>query len=128
RLHTPGNVLVACKVCNGEKRRDDSLRILLLPQSGWESFLSHDGARCEVSCQTCQYWKSIWENETERKQRLVENLDRVRAFRSGFRDFERVLPSLKQTLPGLLTKLYGDCQVFAETEIKTLLKSLDEMG
>ena len=40
-LHVPGNVLVACRKCNGEKRRDDSLRILVLSESGWASFLSH---------------------------------------------------------------------------------------
>ena len=42
-LHVPGNVLVACRRCNSEKRRDDSLRVLSLAGSGWESFLSHDG-------------------------------------------------------------------------------------
>src|ERR1700691_2973193 len=40
-LHVPGNVLVACRRCNGEKRRDDSLKVLLLAESGWASFLSH---------------------------------------------------------------------------------------
>src|SRR6266478_6503070 len=73
-LHIPGNVLVACKQCNSEKRRDDSLKILSLARSGWESFLSHDGTRCAVSCPTCRYWKDIWEDETERRLRLSENL------------------------------------------------------
>jgi len=27
----------------------------------------------------------------------------------------------------LLTKLYSDCQIFAETEIKSLLKSLERI-
>ena len=45
-LHVPGNVLVACRRCNNEKRRDDSLMVLSLAKSGWESFLSHDGSRC----------------------------------------------------------------------------------
>jgi hypothetical protein len=126
-LHAPGNVLVACRKCNGEKRRDDSLRVLLLAKSGWESFLSHDGTRCAASCLTCQYWKNIWEDETERRQRLSENLERVRSFRGAFSEFERVLPSLAVTLPALLTKLYSDCQAFAETEIKTLLNSLERI-
>jgi len=52
-LHVPGNVLVACSQCNSEKRRDDSLKVLLLAKSGWESFLSHDGGRCTPSCLTC---------------------------------------------------------------------------
>jgi hypothetical protein len=124
-LHAPGNVLVACRKCNSEKRRDDSLRVLSLAGSGWESFLSHDGTRCDASCLTCQYWKSIWEDETERKMRLGENLDRVRSFRGSFSEFQRVFPSLTETLPTLLTKLYADCQTFAETEIKSLLKSLE---
>jgi hypothetical protein len=38
-LHVPGNVLVACRRCNNEKRRDDSLLVLSLAKSGWESFL-----------------------------------------------------------------------------------------
>ncbi len=75
-LHAPGNVLVACRKCNSEKRRDDSLRVLLLAKSGWESFLSHDGTRCAASCLTCQYWKSVWEDETDRRLRLSENLER----------------------------------------------------
>jgi hypothetical protein len=124
-LHAPGNVLVACRKCNSEKRRDDSLRVLLLARSGWESFLSHDGARCAASCSTCQYWKTIWEDEKERRVRLNENLERVRSFRGSFSEFEKILPSLAETLPGLLTKLYSDCQSFAETEIKSLLKSLE---
>lgn len=124
-LHAPGNVLVACKQCNCEKRRDDSLKVLLLAGSGWESFLSHDGTRCVVTCRTCLYWKSIWEDETERRSRLSENLQRVRSFRNAFPDFERVLPALAQILPALLTKLYLDCQIFAETEIKSLLMSIE---
>jgi len=121
-LHVPGNVLVACRRCNSEKRRDDSLRILLLAGSGWESFLSHDGARCAAPCRTCRYWESIWEGETERKLRLSENLQRIRSFRSAFSEFEQVLPSLMATQPALLTKLYSDCQTFAESEIKSLLE------
>jgi hypothetical protein len=121
-LHVPGNVLVACRRCNSEKRRDDSLKILLLAGSGWESFLSHDGTRCAVPCRTCRYWESIWEDGIMRRQRLSENLQRVRSFRSAFSEFEKVLPSLMETQPALLTKLYSDCQAFAETEIKSLLE------
>lgn len=124
-LHVPGNVLVACKRCNGEKRRDDSLKVLSLAASGWESFLSHDGTRCTTPCRTCRYWESVWEDGTERRLRLSENLQRIRSFRSAFVEFEQVLPSLLETRPALLTKLYSDCQTFAETEIKTLLERLD---
>ena len=34
-LHVAGNVLVACRRCNNEKRRDDSLPSLSLADSGW---------------------------------------------------------------------------------------------
>jgi hypothetical protein len=121
-LHVPGNVLVACRICNGEKRRDDSLRILSLAATGWESFLSHDGTRCATSCLTCRYWASIWADEAERRLRLSENLQRVRSFRNAFSEFQQILPSLMETQPALLTKLYVDCQGFAETEIKSLLE------
>lgn len=104
-LHVPGNVLVACKRCNGEKRRDDSLRILSLAQSGWESFLSHDGTRCATPCLTCRYWEGIWADQTERRLRLKENLERISSFRSAFSEFQQVLPSLMETQPALLTKL-----------------------
>ena len=124
-LHVPGNVLVACRRCNGEKRRDDSAKVLSLARSGWESFLSHDGTRCAASCRTCQYWRTIWEDETERKVRLNENLEKVRSFRHEFPEFERALPCLADTLPALLTELYTECQMFAETEIKSLLEKFE---
>jgi hypothetical protein len=127
-LHVPGNVLISCKRCNSEKRRDDSLKVLSLARSGWESFLSHDGTRCAVSCLTCQYWKSIWGDETERKLRLGKSLRRVRLFRREFSEFEQILPSLMETLPALLTKLYSDCQTFAETEIKFLLERFEQIS
>ena len=126
-LHVPGNVLVACRRCNSEKRRDDSLKILLLAGSGWESFLSHDGNQCAASCLTCRYWKSVWEDERERNLRLNKNLDRVRSFRSAFPEFQQILPSLADTMPAMLTKLYSDCQDFAEMEIKALLDRFDSV-
>jgi hypothetical protein len=127
-LHVPGNVLVACRKCNSEKRRDDSLKVLSLAGFGWASFLSHDGSRCAPSCLTCQYWKSIWTEETDRKQRLGENLLRIQSFRSTFSEFEQILTALNETLPALLTKLYADCQVFAETEIQALLEGFEKIS
>ena len=124
-LHTPGNVLVACRKCNSEKRRDDASRVLLLARSGWESFLSHDGTHCAASCLGCRYWKGIWEDEGERKLRLSGNLQRIRSFRAAFPEFQQIIPSLAESLPALLTKLYSDCQIFAETEIKTLLETFE---
>jgi len=124
-LHLPGNVLVACKKCNSEKRRDDSSRVLVLAESGWESFLSHDGTRCTGSCPTCGYWKGIWGDDEERKRRLRENREKIGSFRSVFPELERVHRALLETLPALLTKLYSDCQSFAETEIKSLLEKFE---
>ncbi len=125
-LHVPGNVLVACRMCNSEKRRDDSLKVLTLARTGWESFLSHDGTRCPPTCLTCLYWKKVWEDDAERKTQMASNLDRIRRFRLGFPDFEKILPILANTLPSLLTKLYSDCQNFAENKIRSLLAKFDQ--
>ncbi len=127
-LHVAGNVLVACRRCNGEKRRDDSAKTLSLADSGWASFLSHDGTRCAPSCLTCRYWSSIWEGETERRARLRENSERIRSFRAAFPELEQILPVIREALPELLTKLYSDCQSFAEKEIRTLLEGLDRIA
>jgi hypothetical protein len=125
-LHVPGNVLVACRRCNSEKRRDDSLKLLSIAKFGWESFLSHDGVRCAASCLTCRYWTSVWPDDAERVLRLSQNRDRIRSFRTAFPEFEQLLPSLMETLPTLLTKVYSDCQIFAENEIKSLLERFEE--
>ena len=127
-LHVAGNVLVACRKCNGEKRRDDSAKTLSLAESGWGSFLSHDGTRCAPSCLTCKYWGSLWGDEAARKTRLSENSERIRSFRAAFPEFEQILPAIREALPELLTKLYSDCQSFAETEIRTILEGLDRIA
>jgi hypothetical protein len=121
-LHVPGNVLVACKKCNSEKRRDDSLPTLSLAPSGWESFLSHDGIRCIASCRTCRYWETVWPDKAERRLRLTENREKIRSFRNAFSEFQQTLPSLMRAQPALLAKLYVDCQAFADREISSLLK------
>lgn len=121
-LHIPGNVLVSCKKCNGEKRRDDGLKTLLLADSGWASFLSHDGGHCTSSCKTCRYWATVWPDEQERSMRLSENMERIRSFRREFPKLDEVIASLALKLPEALTKLYVDCQLFAESEINSLLE------
>lgn len=125
-LHVPGNVLVACKKCNGEKRRDDSLMALSLATSGWASFLSHNGSACPNSCKTCQYWETVWVNGDERRTKLNDNLERIISFRSTFKDFQMAHAALVETLPILLTKLYSDCQAFAEGEITSLLEKFKQ--
>jgi hypothetical protein len=126
-LHIPGNVLVACRRCNGEKRRDDSLASLSLADSGWASFLSHDGAHCAAACLTCKYWSAVWPVELERKARLSENRDRIGSFRSRFPELERINSQVAAALPPLVVKLYADCQAFAEHEIRSLLERYSEM-
>ncbi len=126
-LHVPGNVLVACRMCNSEKRRDDSLKILTIARTGWESFLSHDGTHCTSTCLTCAYWMRVWEDATERRTRMAGNLERIRLFRHGFQEFEGTVPALSETLPSVLTKLYSDCQSFAENEIRSLLAKFDRI-
>lgn len=121
-LHVPGNVLVACRRCNGEKRRDDQQKTLALAKSGWASFLSHDGEKCAPECKTCLYWRTIWPNEALRKKMLRESLERIQGFRDQFEQFRAVQPALVETLPVVLTKLYADCQAFAESQIEETLK------
>jgi hypothetical protein len=121
-LHVPGNVLVACRVCNDEKRRDDSLEVLTLATSGWASFLSHNGMSCGKDCKTCLYWRNRWASEEERTIQLKENLQRIISFRESFPEFQKVHLALIETLPVLLTKLYSDCQTFAKREIESLLE------
>jgi hypothetical protein len=124
-LHLPGNVLVACKRCNSEKRRDDSRQALSLAHTGWESFLSHDGLRCEAECHSCHYWNGIWPNQSEKTINLTASLDKIRSFRSQFAEFQEILPLASQVLPELLKKLYSDCQSFAESEIRSLLGQVE---
>jgi hypothetical protein len=127
-LHVPGNTLIACRRCNNEKRRDDSLKSLSLARSGWESFLSHDGTRCTELCSTCRYWKGIWPEDVERREKLDQNMLRIRTFRQKFPELEQLHPTLAEALPVLLTKLYSDCQEFAKNEIQSLLEKVDQIS
>ncbi|MGC2635952.1 MAG: HNH endonuclease signature motif containing protein [Acidobacteriaceae bacterium] len=127
-LHVPGNVLVACRRYNGEKRRDDSQKELTLALSGWASFLSHDGERCAPSCLTCRYWNGVWPDKSDRKQMLSVNRERIQAFRDGFPEAQRVTSSLSTALPSLLAKLYADCQSFAEREIGALMHRFEQIA
>jgi hypothetical protein len=120
-LHVAGNVLVSCRKCNNEKRRDDSLPELILAPTGWESFLSHDG-RCGAACKTCAYWRSVWPIEAERLSSLSNSLGRIREFREQFTEFAVLRNAISQALPSLVGKLYSDCQIFATQEIENLLE------
>jgi hypothetical protein len=116
-LHLPGNVIVSCKRCNGEKRRDDQIGNLTLADGGWESFLSHDSTRCLQDCKTCAYWRAVWPDVAERVARMRMARQKIAAFRA--RDpnsldwSERTKRQLQQTVDGL----YRDCQEFATARI-----------
>ena len=123
-LHVPGNVIVACKQCNGSKRRDDQLPTLILAESGWESFLNHDGTRCHSSCKTCGYWQTVWPDFSERTDRLRSAVQRIRAFRESYKSSDewsiRIRASIK-TKTGLL---YRECQNSVHLQIQTLAAEL----
>lgn len=119
-LHIPGNVLVACRRCNNEKRRDDARTHLVLADSGWESFLSHRG-QCEGNCRSCAYWTEMMPISEIKVARLNARVDRIRYFRSLFPEFENVRAEIDQSLPELVGNLYTDCQEFAKSEIGKLL-------
>ena len=118
-LHIPGNVIVSCKGCNGEKRRDDQLVVLVLADSGWESFLAHDSRRCKPDCKNCnRYWQRVWPDSLEREEMLKTAREKTLCFRANYPaslDWSKksnVL--LKQTIDSL----YRDCQEFAAGQIK----------
>jgi len=126
-LHVPGNVLVACKECNNRKRTDDSRSSSsLLARSGWESFLSHDSTRCISNCMTCGYWKRIWPDVSTRKTQLLDSLARIQLFRNRFTEVSYDLSAVMAELPSKLIDLYSACQIFAKTEIESLLKEVHD--
>lgn len=124
-LHIPGNVAVACRRCNSEKRRDDQKPELSLAESGWRSFLTHDGTRCAETCKTCAYWRGIWTDPSERSERLRATVSRIQTFRDPFASFDAsylsLLPLLKERAEALY---YRSGQSFATTQIASLTTDL----
>ncbi len=122
-LHIPGNVILACKPCNGEKRRDDQLVQLALAECGWESFLSHDSTRCGVACNSCRYWGTVWADPTERVERMKDARQRIAAFRSQYPASLLWSRSAGTLLRQTVDSLYRGCQEFATNQIQ---KTVDE--
>jgi hypothetical protein len=118
-LHIPGNVILACKRCNGEKRRDDQLHQLTLAECGWESFLSHDSTRCAPTCNTCRYWKAVWPEPIERTERMMNARQRISAFRSQYPSSLKWSRGARATLRQTVDSLYRGCQEFATSQIRT---------
>lgn len=123
-LHVPGNVAMACRRCNSEKRRDDQKAVLYLDQTGWESFLSHDGTRCDADCKTCHYWSSIWVDSAHRQEMLRNSLLRIQQFRKPFSKYIDWSQLARPAIQARVEGLYRSCQTFATTEIQKLTQEL----
>jgi hypothetical protein len=119
-LHIPGNVTVACVTCNREKRRDDQRKDLVLAESGWESFLSHDGKKCGGNCKTCHYWATVWPEPEIRREMLAQSRARILAFRGQYATCLHWSAQAHLHLRENLETLYRDCQAFAVKRIETL--------
>jgi HNH endonuclease len=122
-LHVPGNVAMACKRCNNEKRQDDQL--LPLAENGWESFLSHNGIRCAPNCKACNYWIGVWPDQETRHSSLASARERVHRFQHPFTQFVRWSEDARESLRQKIEILYRDCQRFATDEIGKLTLGLE---
>ncbi len=118
-LHIPGNVIIACKRCNAEKRRDDQSIHLTLSDSGWGAFLSHDSTRCEAACKTCLYWRDVWPDAVLRSRNLGIASQRIAAFRNRYPLALHWSEKARTALGSTTEKLYRECQQFAMNEIAT---------
>jgi hypothetical protein len=125
-LHIPGNVIVSCTRCNREKRRDDSIPTLVLAETGWGSFLSHDGSKCGTACKSCIYWKQIWPEENERIGNLRFAKERIVTFRAKYAAYLEVNTKARLKLAANIEAIYRDCQHFATTRIKEAVKEVCE--
>jgi hypothetical protein len=122
-LHIRGNVIIACKQCNGEKRRDDQLHTLTLAQSGWESYLSHNSDDCAKNCKTCVHWTKLWPDISLRIANLNEARRKISKFRSCYPESLQWGQKAAALLRPELDKLYRECQEFATDRIR---KAVDE--
>ena len=123
-LHIPGNVLIACKKCNNEKRRDDQIATLTLGATGWESFLAHNSQKCPPSCKSCIYWSNKIPDSAARVQHLKQVTQRINDFQLGYKDFVNSAHKLKPALLARLNLLYRECQNFASSKIVTSTDSI----
>lgn len=124
-LHVPGNVAVACRRCNSEKRRDDQMSVLKLADSGWESFLAHDGHRCEDGCKTCSYWTTVWPQSSMRRKRLAQAQARIQKFRLPFSKYIEWSSVTRSAVQAQVEGLYRACQKFATIQIESLTSELN---
>ena len=125
-LHIPGNVLISCKKCNNEKRRDDQKSTLTLATTGWESFLLHDSLRCSSDCKSCLYWSTKFPNLSARVNHLRNAAQRISDFQIGYGAFVNAGQELKPVILARLNSLYRECQDFATTKILHSTESIFE--
>jgi hypothetical protein len=118
-----GNVIVSCKKCNNEKRRDDQLHELTLAKTGWESFLSHDSTKCGEHCKTCVYWKTIWPDEMRAKN-LKAAHRKILEFRSRYAESIELNRKAHDSLRRKLDKIYRECQSSATDRIKKAVEAV----
>jgi hypothetical protein len=123
-LHIPGNVVVACKECNREKRRDDQQESLTLAHTGWLSFLAHDGSRCPMNCKTCSYWAAKWADRAIRCHQLNTAVERIQSFQNQFVSFVNRSTALKSVIQRDVEALYREGQDFATNRIAQLTAEL----
>ena len=117
-LHVPGNVAMACRRCNGEKRRDDQLPALTLAPTGWQSFLSHDGRRCLPNCKTCAYWFCRWPEATLRHDQLAEVTTRIADFQKPYARFITWTEANRLAVQIRVEALYRSCQQSASAKMR----------
>lgn len=123
-LHVPGNVAMACRRCNSEKRRDDQKAVLHLGETGWESFLSHDGSRCDTGCKSCHYWAALCADPMQRRQMLQDSRVRIQHFREPFARYINWSALARSAIHSKVEGLYRACQTFATSEIEKLTSEL----
>lgn len=124
-LHVPGNVAMACRRCNNEKRRDDQKTQLFLATSGWESFLSHDGSLCELGCKTCSYWTTVWPDSVLKIQLLGQAKERIHQFQRPYSPFIVWSATVRPSIQQKVESLYRACQDFATDEIEKLTSQVE---
>jgi hypothetical protein len=123
-LHVPGNVAISCKRCNNEKRRDDQNQYDGLAKTGWESFLSHDGTRCNETCKSCNYWAGIYPDPARRVAAMRESTLEILEFRKKYHKFTQWADTSRPLIHAKIEKLYRDCQQFATDEIEGLVSEI----
>ena len=123
-LHVPGNVVVSCKPCNSAKRLDDQKINLTLANSGWESFLSHDGSNCADSCKGCVYWKKIWPDDETRRSNLADSLARIRQFRVAHDKASEWSTKIRESGKARIDALYRECKESSHNQITAVADGL----